>query len=134
MSVKDDKTPIYRCPQCFSVLILEDNEIGLWACTEPRCGRKIIMLEEPSARWAWHDEQRIKSQLSKKGSGGHSGKRRKIKRAKPNRWYQVDRSVTERHGKQKGNQSEVAGGSDTQAQDDSGNGECESERSDSEAS
>lgn len=137
MSVKDDKTPIYRCPVCFSPLFLDDEENGIWRCTNDEClkVREVIVKIETfniSARWAWQDEQELKIPYRRGKGHGHSGKRHKAKKRKPVRWYQVDRSVTER-GRQARNTAQTSEGSDSENPNHGSGGEDNSERGSEEA-
>lgn len=129
MSVKYDRTPTYRCPVCFSPLFLDDEENGIWRCTNDDClkVREVIVRIETfneAARWAWEDEQDLKIPYRRRKGRGRSGKRHKVKRPKPRRWYEVDRSATE-HGQQKAGQGVADQGTSREGQDPGSDGRDE---------
>ena len=118
MSVKDDQTPVYHCPVCFSPLYLDDRANGIWRCTNASCLRVrdvVVKIEtlEVSARWAFEDEQDLKNPYRK--GKGRSGRRHKVRRPKPRRWYEIDRSAIE-HGKQKASQDLATTGPDPEGE------------------
>jgi|GEM_PF-5217548 len=120
MSVKDDRTPVYHCPVCYSPLYLDDPANGIWRCTNASCLRVrdvVVRIEtvDVTAQWAWEDEQDLK--IPYRRGKGRSGRRYRTKRPRPRRWYEVDRSAIE-HAKQTAGQGLAATGVDPKAEAD----------------